>query len=106
MRKHRVVRSVAIIALLVPSGAAMAMAPAYASGCSGAYVNGNRAYQAYGCTGFPSNYHMRARATCVASGVNYVVYGPWTIIAGSSTTSPSCSTGEHASSGTAEIQNS
>jgi hypothetical protein len=64
-------------ALLATSFVAISASPAMAAGCNAGYTN-SYTYRAGACTGYPSNFKVRASAKCNGA----TRYGAWVFVAG------------------------
>ncbi|MET7426463.1 hypothetical protein [Dactylosporangium sp. NPDC005555] len=106
MRKlTKALRAAAVIAVVGTGALVVTESPALAASCSGAYTDSGRGYRGGPCTGYPSNFHLRARATCkpMGSGSSYTTTGPRASIGG--TSKVLCQTGYYASGGTTLVEN-
>ncbi len=92
-----------VCALIAPAGVMISESSASASGCSGSYGDSGRSYTSGPCTGYPSYFHQKAKATCspMGSGSSYTTYGPLTTISGKS--KALCQSGYYAHGGTAVV---
>ena len=106
MRKlTKALRVAAVIVAVGATGVVVTESPAFASGCSGAYTDSGRGYRGGPCTGYPSTFHLHAKATCkpMGSGSSYGVTGPRAVIGG--TSKVLCQSGYYASGGTTVVEN-
>ncbi|MFI5908153.1 hypothetical protein [Dactylosporangium sp. NPDC051541] len=101
----KALRVVAVVAAVGAGTLVVTEAPAFASGCSGAYTDSGRGYRGGPCTGYPSTFHLHAAATCKpqGSGSSYNANGPRAVIGG--TSKVLCQSGYYASNGHTVVEN-